>query len=120
MNFLEKLYLLMSDKNINKNTLCKILEINSNSFVNWENRGTLPKGETLIKMANYFNVSSDYLLGLDDISNIKNDNINLNKDEAKLLSIFRELPPTFQSNLLERADAFKFANEVALNEEETA
>lgn len=33
---------------------------------NWETGKTLPSFLTLIELANYFNVSADYLLGLSD------------------------------------------------------
>ena len=91
MSFLERLYSLMQDKNINKNSLCKTLEINGNSFVNWENRGTLPKGETLIKMAHYFNVTSDYLLGLDNVPNIKKQSPELSEDTQRLIEMYTKL-----------------------------
>ena len=36
----------------------------STSRVNmWENSGTIPRGDVLIQLANYFKVSTDYLLG---------------------------------------------------------
>ncbi len=63
MTFLERITLLMEQKGVNKSTLCSQLKINQNSFVNWTNRGTLPSGETLIKLAEYFGVSIDYLVG---------------------------------------------------------
>lgn len=43
----------------------KTLGVSSGSITNWEN-GVVPNGETLIKIANYFNVSVDYLLGLEN------------------------------------------------------
>lgn len=41
-----------------------------------------------------------------------NNSFNLTYNEAQLLNTFRELPPTFQSNLLERAYALKTALEI--------
>ena len=43
----------------------KALNIGAGSITNWKN-GTIPNGETLSKIADYFNVSIDYLLGRDD------------------------------------------------------
>lgn len=40
----------------------KTLGISSGSITNWK-KGVIPNGETLIKLANYFNVSIDYLIG---------------------------------------------------------
>ena len=43
----------------------------------WENNGTVPRMETLIQLAKFFNVSTDYLLGNDDESNISVENTRL-------------------------------------------
>lgn len=43
----------------------------SKSRVNmWENSGTIPRGDVLIQLANFFEVSTDYLLGNDDSTSI--------------------------------------------------
>ena len=50
----------------------------SKSRVNmWENSGTIPRGDVLIQLANYFKVSTDYLLGNDDESAISPTNAQL-------------------------------------------
>lgn len=50
----------------------------SKSRINmWENNGAIPRGDVLIKLANYFKVSTDYLLGNDDESNIDTSNERL-------------------------------------------
>lgn len=100
MTFLEKIYKLMQPMNIKKSQLCTELGISQNSFVNWENRGTLPSGEILIKLAQYFNVSADYLLGLDEVPNRKNlFDKNLKKEETKMLESFRKL--NYEDQLIE-------------------
>lgn len=92
MKFLEKLYLLMKDKNIGKSALCKELEINSNSFVNWENRGTLPSADVIIKLANYFDVTSDYLLGRTDNPQAHEDiSTVFSEDKKNLLDLYEQL-----------------------------
>lgn len=42
----------------------KVLKIGVGSITSWKN-GTTPNGETLLKIADYFNVSIDYLMGRD-------------------------------------------------------
>ena len=61
--FIEKVKELLKEKGITKNKLLTDLQLGKNSFVNWESRGTVPSGEVLAKIANYFGVSVDYLLG---------------------------------------------------------
>ena len=53
----------MHDKGISNNKLLTDLGLNKSSILNWEKRGTIPSGETLQKIADYFDVSVDYLLG---------------------------------------------------------
>lgn len=65
MTTLEKIISLIDSNGITKNKLLAELGLNRNSFVNWEKRGTSPSGETLSKIAAYFNVTTDYLLGND-------------------------------------------------------
>ena len=43
------------------------LHFGAGTFATWEKRGTVPNGEILSKIANYFNVSTDYLLGNEQI-----------------------------------------------------
>lgn len=62
---IKKIIDLINKKGISKNKLLLDLGLNKNSFVNWEKRGTSPSGETLSKIASYFNVTTDYLLGND-------------------------------------------------------
>ncbi len=61
--FLENLLSLLKKKGVSKNKMLTDLNLGKNSFVNWEKRGTIPGGDTLNKIAEYFNVSIDYLLG---------------------------------------------------------
>ena len=61
--FVERLKELLSEREITKNKLLTDLQLGKNSFVNWENRGTIPSGEVLTKIADYFDVTVDYLLG---------------------------------------------------------
>ena len=63
MNFLDVVLLLIEKEGITKNKLVLDLGISRNSFNDWERRGTIPSGETLVKIADYFDVSVDYLLG---------------------------------------------------------
>ena len=45
--FLETVLSLLSKKGVSKNKMLTDLELGKNSFVNWENRGTIPGGNTL-------------------------------------------------------------------------
>lgn len=46
--------------------LAKALNVSKQCVSNWENDNVLPSIEMLVKLAEYFNVTTDYLLCLDN------------------------------------------------------
>ena len=66
--FIKRLNALIAQKKTTKNKVLTDLKLGKNSFNNWETRGNIPDGETLIKLAAYFEVSIDYLLGVPMLS----------------------------------------------------
>lgn len=65
--FIERLLKLINEKNITKSKLLSDLSLNKNSILNWQERGTVPSADVMDSIADYFNVSIDYLLGKTDI-----------------------------------------------------
>lgn len=63
--FWEIFLTLCEQHNIKPNPLAKQLGISSGAVTSWKN-GKVPHHSTLIKIANYFGVSVDYLLGKTD------------------------------------------------------
>lgn len=66
MEFIDRLEQLINQSGKTKNQIAKDLDLTKNFFINWKNRGNTPDGETLAKLASYFNVSVNYLLGADE------------------------------------------------------
>ncbi len=64
--FAERLFELREEKNLSQVQLSKSLKIAHSSISRWENEKTDIKTSQLIIVANFFNVSTDYLLGLSD------------------------------------------------------
>ncbi len=60
-NLYNKVKALCNDKNITQKQLADIIGINQNTIKTWENK--LPNSDTLVKIADYFGVTTDYLLG---------------------------------------------------------
>ena len=54
------------DKNTKPNPVAKEIGVSSGIITKWKNAGTLPNGETLLKIADYLDCSIDYLLGRTD------------------------------------------------------
>lgn len=73
----EKLRNLRRDFNISQVELANKLCVTKQCVSNWENDNILPSVDMIIKLAKFFNVSTDYLLGLDsdnviDVSGLTN------------------------------------------------
>ncbi len=60
--FFDRYSELCKEANSSPNAIAKLLSISSGSVTAWKN-GTLPRTETIKRIADYFHVSADYLLG---------------------------------------------------------
>lgn len=56
----------MEEKGINQRQLSFSANILPTTISGWLNEGRLPDYNALIKLSNYFEISADYLLGLED------------------------------------------------------
>ena len=63
--FNERLKELRCSINFTQVDLAKELNVTKQCVSNWENNNIQPSIDMLVKIAKYFNVSTDYLLGLD-------------------------------------------------------
>lgn len=61
----------------NQVQLAQKLSVSKQTVSNWENGNIQPSIEMLIRTAKLFHVSTDYLLGLDDVPHIQADGIPL-------------------------------------------
>ena len=57
--------------NLNQVQLAEQLSVSKQTVSNWENGYIQPSIDILIRIANFFSVSTDYLLGLDNKSYIE-------------------------------------------------
>ena len=64
--FAERLKELRLEKNLSLEQLAKLIKIGSSSLSRWEKCQADVKGSQLIVLAKFFNVSTDYLLGLEN------------------------------------------------------
>ena len=97
MLFKKTLLDLMEKTQTTKYRLAKILGTSESTIANWLNEAATPKMESIIRMAEYFNVSTDYLLfGTNKPSYVEK------KQEA--VSLVKELTPEEVKKLLEYKD----------------
>ena len=66
----QRIRLLRLARNMNQVELANRLGVTKQSVSNWENDYIQPSIEMLIKLAEFFKVSTDYLLGRDDGLNV--------------------------------------------------
>lgn len=72
----ERIKNLRMNKNLSQVDLAKCLCVTKQSVSNWENENIMPSIEMLIKIANYFSVSTDYLLGLSEKHTLNTDGLS--------------------------------------------
>lgn len=110
--FWNVLYRLCEANSTKPYVVAKEIGASNSVCTKWKN-GSIPNGETLLKLANYFNVSVDFLLGRTDtstgysngISNVKttvnspqvsgNNNTvgeTISAEDAELLELIKKLP----------------------------
>ncbi|MGC3728867.1 helix-turn-helix domain-containing protein [Enterococcus faecalis] len=73
MAFSDKLKQLRTKKGIKQSELAKILHLRQSSISDYENNRSTPNPETIKKIAEYFNVSANYLLDIPDKNDTKLD-----------------------------------------------
>ena len=64
--FAERLRELRQEKNLSMKELAKAINATDAAISNWENQINEPKISYLKELALFFNVTTDYLLGLED------------------------------------------------------
>lgn len=62
----ERISSLRNARNISQVELARQLHVSKQTVSNWENNNILPSVEMLMKLSEYFSISTDYLLEKDD------------------------------------------------------
>ena len=92
-------------KGISQAALGEMLQITQQAVAKWERDLSEPDSQMLIKLANYFGVTIDYLLG-GNTSNIDANfaaatNDALSEQEKELIAMFRQLSPYLKALTLD-------------------
>ena len=98
---MKNLKIIREEYNITQIKLSTEIEVSQEAISAYESGKALPSVETLIKLAKYFNTSTDYLLGLTDNS-LKISNISKNEHD-ELLSIYSRLDKESKEDVLKYA-----------------
>lgn len=92
----DRLKALMTERGVTWKQISEELKIGKNQPKYWEEKDTLPDGKTLIKLSQFFGVTVDYLLGVEDQNAVLMqrafdilDESNASEQEKALLAMFR-------------------------------
>lgn len=97
-----KLKELRKSQNLTLKELALRLEISYQALSNYENSNRQPDYETLIRIADFFNVSVDYLLERTDKRHLSGS--SLSEKETRLLDAFNGLIPPMQDYILDMVE----------------
>ena len=91
--------------------LAKLLQVDTSMISLWENGKNYPTATMLQKIAKYFNVSTDYLLGKTDIKIEQTAPISLDEFQVAFYGEVKELSPEAKEKVLEYARLLKISEE---------
>lgn len=84
--FIDRVDFLLKKQNQTRKLLTQELGIASSTMANWSTQNTTPNANVVEQIANYFNVSTDWLI------TGKEFNFEITPEEKEILSIFNSLP----------------------------
>lgn len=109
--FAERLKALRKDRGLTQDDIVKVVvESTGMSFhkgyiSKWENNKVNPDISSIVPLAEYFNVSLDYLIGLtDDPSPVRKEELVLETDEKVIIHKYRELNRLGKEYIFEQLD----------------
>lgn len=85
-------------KGVKPSNALKDLGISNSNAANWKSRNGLPNGQTVIKIADYFGITADEVLGREPIS--PDQKINLPDDEQAIIEYFRNSDDESKEHIL--------------------
>ena len=89
----EQLQKLRKSRNLTQEEISDIIGVKLSTYQKYERDVISPPYDTLIKIAKYYNVSTDYLLGLQEQPNPLA-MLNISVNDKKFIEIYSELPDT--------------------------
>lgn len=96
---------LRNEKEISMLDLATAIGVSDAAISNWENGINEPKASYLVRLADYFGCTTDYLLGReDDVGNVAVTCPNLSPKEQKLIDCYRSLSIDGKSAFLSMAE----------------
>ena len=104
--FLSRFRGLLEESGATQKEICADLGIRNQKLSNWKTGYSEPNFDDIVMLAEYFDVSTDYLLGAaeDEIAPKAKTPGTLKSDENELLDLYRQLPFESKQRLIARAE----------------
>ena len=97
---------LRDEAGLSQGDIAEKFSVAQNTVSSWENGKRDPDTDTVKKIAAFFDVSIDYLLGVSDIKKAPSEeDAGLSAEEAELLELFRSASPALQDGALRVLEA---------------
>ncbi|MFT3952745.1 MAG: helix-turn-helix transcriptional regulator [Oscillospiraceae bacterium] len=96
MTKIPKLFELMISRGINAKKVSDATGISTGNISDWKSGRSVPSLDKIKQLADYFNVSIDYLLG-----NEQNEKSPLSEEDRELLDVFSQLGKTRRKDYLD-------------------
>ena len=101
---------LRKERNLKQKNIADLIKVKSDTYSKWEQNKARASYEDLIKLADFYQVSIDYLLGRsDDFGNITispSSDYTITRDENLLMSKFKLLSNHEKQLILKQLDAW--------------
>ena len=101
MDLAARLHQLIEESEITQKELSIQLHMAPTTLNGYVNHYREPDFSTLVRLARYFHVTTDYLLGLSDLKEACP--MPLSEDEGRLVGLYRRLLPEKRDRLIEQA-----------------
>lgn len=99
MTISQRIFLILKEKKLKQKELAKRTGISESAISDWKKKGTNPAAENISAIADFLEVSLEYLV------TGKEKSLSLPDDELELLTYYKELPEREQMKLIGRASA---------------
>ena len=116
MDILTKILELLKENNKKQKDLCDYLDISSNVFTNWKSGLNSSYNRYLPQIAEYFNVSVDYLVGNTDKKEKPLPKQGLYKNMKTIVELYDKLSPENQALALQMLSLLEIKQKNGENE----
>lgn len=109
MNFAENLKSLRNFKQLTQKDLAKLLGLSPNCICEWEKSRSEPSISSIIKLSDIFDVSIDYLLGLEDDFGVRTADAmhdTYTSEEREIISKYRRLPDKIKKLIRDQLEVY--------------